>query len=115
MLARALGADVVLRGVVEIRGDSVRFTVVLHDVNAGRFGKSLRASVLLAESATLMSTVAGPLSGWLNDRQPPSRTARIFPVGPGSAADSAIRMSRRLRDSLRPNPPKRPDSIPPAA
>jgi hypothetical protein len=114
-LVEVLGADVLLRGMVEIRGDSVRFTVVLHDVNAGQFGKSLRGSVLRADAASIMGSVSGPLAGWLSQRQPKHRVTQMFNFGPGSAADSALQVARRIRDSLRRNPPKKPDSLPPTA
>jgi hypothetical protein len=112
-IARELGADVLLRGIVEIRGDSARFTVVLHDVNAGQFSKSLRAAAPIADAASIMDPVSGPLTGWLDQRRPGGRTAQIYNIGPGGAVDSALRYARQLRDSVAKSRGRKPDSIPP--
>jgi tRNA A-37 threonylcarbamoyl transferase component Bud32 len=114
-LGATFGADAVVMGYLQPRGDSIRLYLVLRDPQHPVNNRSIRSARPRSESAGLPRALADQLTGWLEKRQA-ARQARSFDFNfntfDRAALDSVLRDARRIRDSVRRRPQPRPDSPP---
>jgi TolB-like protein len=112
-LGDAFGADAVLQSLLQVRGDSIRMQVLLHDIKGGRIFRTFRREVPRADAASLAGMVGTELTRWLDGGGSAARMGTGFNFFNRAAVDSAIRAARRLRDQPGRRAPPRPDTPPP--
>src|ERR1043166_1739648 len=112
-LGATFGADAVVMGYLQTRGDSIRLYLVLRDPQHPVNNRSIRSARPRSEAAGLPRALADQLTGWLDKRQA-GRQARGFDFNfntfDRAALDSVLRDARRIRDSVRRHSLQRPDS-----
>src|ERR1043166_806171 len=114
-LGATFGADAVVMGYLQARGDSLRLYLVLRDPQHPTNNRSIRSARPRSEGAGLPRALADQLTAWL-DRRQAGRQARGFDFNfntfDRAALDSVLRDARRIRDSVRRHSLQRPDSPP---